>query len=242
MAGGRQREHSSRASCVLTVQGPCLLPHHQANACYETRMRSGFQGRSHIAHGACADAERGVPVQAEFAPARILKLAGQRSAAAEASGCWRYLLEWRRTDAGSPAVPLPPPCLRLAPGTSAPCLHRAQDQGRQVLRSRAQAACAEPGRAARRTSPPTGTGWRPRPAAHGPRSAAPARPAPSRRRRPAARRRGGRRAPRTRRMPAPRRARSGAGPRARPLSTRFCCHKQKQLGRRTNLCDSDKSV
>jgi len=58
---------------------------------------------------------------------RILKLAGQRGAAAEASGCWRYLLEWRRMDAGSPAVAPLPSCLWLAPNASAPCLHRVQD-------------------------------------------------------------------------------------------------------------------
>lgn len=34
---------------------------------------------------------------------RVVKLAGQRSAAADAAGCWRYLLDWRRTDVGRPA-------------------------------------------------------------------------------------------------------------------------------------------
>lgn len=42
--------------------------------------------------------------QAEFVPVRIAKLAGQKSAAADAAGCWRYLLEWRRTGVGSLAV------------------------------------------------------------------------------------------------------------------------------------------
>ena len=52
--------------------------------------------------------------QAEFVPVRIVKLAGQRSAADDAAGCWRYLLEWRRADVGSPAVQ---PCHpAIAPG------------------------------------------------------------------------------------------------------------------------------
>ncbi|KAK9839698.1 hypothetical protein WJX81_006968 [Elliptochloris bilobata] len=41
--------------------------------------------------------------QAEFVPVRIAKLAGQRAAVADSAGCWRYLLEWRRTDVGDPA-------------------------------------------------------------------------------------------------------------------------------------------
>ena len=52
----------------------------------------------------CSSQRTVTGAQAEFVPVRIAKLAGQKGAAADASGCWRYLLEWRRTGVGSLTV------------------------------------------------------------------------------------------------------------------------------------------